>query len=106
MEGGRLPTNDWFLNLQSFASGGFRWAVTHSTTSCGGMWFFDHKGLYDVRGRVRGAYNRSMADGSCYQQATYVKHSPDMLQCACPIRLTPGGLIEASQYSCTEEKRD
>src|SRR5207248_7314860 len=98
MEGGRLPTNDWFLDLRSFASGGCRWVVTHSTTSCGGMWFFDHKGLHDVRddvrGRVRGAYNRSMADGSCYQQSAHVKHSPDILQCVCPIRLTPGGLID------------
>ena len=38
MAGGTVPTRAWFLNLQILTSGGFRYAVTHSTTSCGGMW--------------------------------------------------------------------
>ena len=32
VEGGRVPTADWFLNLQILTSGGFRSAVTASTT--------------------------------------------------------------------------
>src|SRR5215470_18012426 len=32
VEGGRVPTADWFLNLQLLTSGGFRSAVTASTT--------------------------------------------------------------------------
>jgi hypothetical protein len=36
-EGGRVPTTDWCLNLQILTSGGFRCAVTCSTTKCGGM---------------------------------------------------------------------
>jgi hypothetical protein len=32
VEGGRVPTHDWFLNLQILTSGGFRSAVTASTT--------------------------------------------------------------------------
>jgi hypothetical protein len=32
VEGGRLPTQEWFLNLQILTSGGFRCAVTRSTT--------------------------------------------------------------------------
>jgi hypothetical protein len=32
VEGGRVPTADWFLNLQILTSGGFRWAMTRSTT--------------------------------------------------------------------------
>jgi hypothetical protein len=32
VEGGRVPTADWFLNLQILTSGGFRGAVTSSTT--------------------------------------------------------------------------
>jgi len=36
----------------------------------------------------------------------HLKHSPDMLQSACPIRLPQSGLIGASQHACTEEKRN
>ena len=32
VEGGRVPTADWFLNLQILTSGGFRYAMTRSTT--------------------------------------------------------------------------
>jgi hypothetical protein len=32
VEGGRVPTADWFLNLQILTSGGFRSAMTRSTT--------------------------------------------------------------------------
>jgi hypothetical protein len=32
VEGGRVPTADWFLNLQILTSGGFRYAPTRSTT--------------------------------------------------------------------------
>jgi len=32
VEGGRVPTADWFLNLQILTSGGFRGAVASSTT--------------------------------------------------------------------------
>src|SRR5713226_9081892 len=32
VEGGRIPTRDWLLNLQILTSGGFRRAVTRSTT--------------------------------------------------------------------------
>jgi hypothetical protein len=32
VEGGRVPTADWFLNLQILTSGGFRVAMTRSTT--------------------------------------------------------------------------
>jgi hypothetical protein len=32
VEGGHVPTADWFLNLQILTSGGFRYAMTHSTT--------------------------------------------------------------------------
>jgi hypothetical protein len=32
VEGGRVPTGDWFLNLQILTSGGFRGAITRSTT--------------------------------------------------------------------------
>jgi hypothetical protein len=32
VEGGRVPTADWFLNLQILTSGGFREAMTRSTT--------------------------------------------------------------------------
>jgi hypothetical protein len=32
VEGGRLPTADWFLNVQILTSGGFRCAVASSTT--------------------------------------------------------------------------
>jgi hypothetical protein len=38
VEGGKVPTRDWWLNLQILTSGGFRWAVTHSTTKSDGMW--------------------------------------------------------------------
>src|SRR5439155_6095981 len=37
VEGGRVPTADWFLNLQTLTSGGFRSAVTASTTKSDGM---------------------------------------------------------------------
>src|SRR5229473_4906982 len=37
VEGGKVPTADWMLNLQILTSGGFRSAVTASTTSCDGM---------------------------------------------------------------------
>jgi hypothetical protein len=32
VEGGKVPTRDWFLNLQLLTSGGFRWVVTRCTT--------------------------------------------------------------------------
>jgi len=32
VEGGHVPTADWFLNLQILTSGGFRYAMPHSTT--------------------------------------------------------------------------
>ena len=32
VEGGRVSTADWFLNLQILISGGFRYAMAHSTT--------------------------------------------------------------------------
>jgi len=32
VEGGRVPTRDWFLNLQILTSGGFLSAVASSTT--------------------------------------------------------------------------
>jgi hypothetical protein len=32
VEGGRLPTHDWFLNVQILTSGGFRRTIPHSTT--------------------------------------------------------------------------
>jgi hypothetical protein len=38
VEGGTLPTRDWFLNLQILTSGGFRWVVILLTTKLGGMW--------------------------------------------------------------------
>jgi hypothetical protein len=38
VEGGKVPTRDWFLNLQILTSGGFRCVVTRSTTKFGGMW--------------------------------------------------------------------
>jgi hypothetical protein len=38
VEGGRVPTADWFLNLQILTSGGFRWTGTHATTKSGGVW--------------------------------------------------------------------
>src|SRR6266511_121335 len=37
VEGGRVPTADWMLNLQILTSGGFRCAVTRSTTNFSGM---------------------------------------------------------------------
>ena len=37
VEGGRVPTADWFLNLQILTSGGFRCVRTHVTTKSGGM---------------------------------------------------------------------
>jgi hypothetical protein len=37
VEGGRLPTTDWFLNLQILTSGGFRCVGTPATTKFGGM---------------------------------------------------------------------
>ena len=40
VEGGKVPTSDWFLNRQILTSGGFRCAVTRFTTSFGGMWDF------------------------------------------------------------------
>jgi len=40
VEGGRVPTPDWMLNLQILTSGGFQWVGTHSTTKLGGMWVF------------------------------------------------------------------
>jgi hypothetical protein len=40
VEGGRVPTRDWFLNIQILTSGGFRWTVTRSTTKSDGMWKF------------------------------------------------------------------
>ena len=40
VEGGKVPTPDWFLNLQFLTSGGFRGAVTCSTTQSDGMWNF------------------------------------------------------------------
>jgi hypothetical protein len=45
VEGGTVPTRDWFLNLQILTSGGFRWAVTRFTTKFGGMWIFSFKAL-------------------------------------------------------------
>jgi hypothetical protein len=38
VEGGKVPTRDWWLNLQILTSGGSRWAVTHSTTKSAGLW--------------------------------------------------------------------
>src|SRR4029450_7937078 len=38
VEGGRVPTADWMLNLQILTSGGFRWVGTPSTPKLGGMW--------------------------------------------------------------------
>src|SRR5499426_1290632 len=38
VEGGTVPTPDWFLNLQILTSGGFRGEVTHATTKLSGMW--------------------------------------------------------------------
>jgi hypothetical protein len=38
VEGGRVPTADWMLNLQILTSGGLQGAGTRSTTSSGGMW--------------------------------------------------------------------
>ena len=32
VEGGRVPTRDWFLNLQILTSGGFRCVTASSTT--------------------------------------------------------------------------
>jgi len=32
VEGGRVPTHDWFLNVQILTSGGFRRTIPHSTT--------------------------------------------------------------------------
>jgi hypothetical protein len=37
VEGGRVLTADWFLNVQILTSGGFRRAVTHPTTKSDGM---------------------------------------------------------------------
>jgi len=37
VEGGTVPTPDWFLNLQILTSGGFRGEVTHATTKLSGM---------------------------------------------------------------------
>jgi len=40
VEGGRVPTADWFLNVQILTSGGFRGGITHATTYFAGMWPF------------------------------------------------------------------
>jgi hypothetical protein len=38
VEGGRVPTADWMLNLQILTSGGFRCVMIPLTTKCGGVW--------------------------------------------------------------------
>src|SRR5262249_8498987 len=40
VEGGRVPTADWVLNLQILTSAGIRRAGIHLTTKSGGMWYF------------------------------------------------------------------
>src|SRR6266511_2336440 len=40
VEGGTIPTRDWFLNRQILTSGGFRCAMIPLTTKSGGMWKF------------------------------------------------------------------
>jgi hypothetical protein len=37
VEGGKVPTRDWLLNLQILTSGGFRCMGTGFTTKCDGM---------------------------------------------------------------------
>jgi hypothetical protein len=37
VEGGKVPTRAWLLNLQILTSGDFRWMVTRPTTKCDGM---------------------------------------------------------------------
>jgi hypothetical protein len=40
VEGGKLPTDDWFLNLQVLTCGGFRWTLPDSTTKFEGVCSF------------------------------------------------------------------
>jgi hypothetical protein len=42
VEGGTVPTRDWFLNLQILTSGGLRGAVIRLTTNLGGMCIFPY----------------------------------------------------------------
>jgi hypothetical protein len=37
VEGGRVPTSDWMLNLQILTSGGYRYAPEPRTTKSAGM---------------------------------------------------------------------
>jgi hypothetical protein len=45
VEGGRLPTADWMLNLHILTSGGYQWAPAPPTTKFGGIWRSLHIGV-------------------------------------------------------------